>query len=71
MNYTTKSVGQSFAWGGDISSSSQEIRHILWNLNVHYHLYLSTPPASSLSQINLVNVFHRLMNITVSILEWT
>jgi len=34
---------ESPSWEGDSHSASQEIRHILWNLKVHYHVSLQRP----------------------------
>ena len=45
---------QSPSWDANRFSVSQEIPHILWNLNVHHHGYKSTPPAPILSQIKSV-----------------
>ena len=39
------------------TSASQEIFHILWNLEVHYHIHKHLSLAPMLSQINLVHTF--------------
>jgi len=39
-------------WEANRFSTSQEIPRILWNSNVHYHIYKCPPPAPALSQTN-------------------
>ena len=46
------SMEQNPSWEANRFSTSQEIPLILWNPNVHYRVYKSPPPVSSLSQIN-------------------
>jgi len=37
------------------SSASQKIPHLLWNLDVHYHLHTNCPLISIISQFTLVH----------------
>ena len=43
------------SWEAKMSSASQEIRHILWNLNVHLRIHKSPLPAPILSLIDQVH----------------
>jgi hypothetical protein len=43
------------SWEANWILASQEIPHILWNLDVHHHIYNSPPPAPILSQIKQDN----------------
>ena len=52
----TYSVEQSPSGEADRFSASQETPRILWNLNVHYHIYKWPPPI--LSHINPVHAPH-------------
>ena len=51
----THSMQQGPSWEANQFSASQEIPHILWNLNVHHHGYKSPPHAPILSQIKPVH----------------
>ena len=42
---------QSLSWEANSSSPSQDIPHILWNLNIHYRTHKHTLPVLTLSQI--------------------
>jgi hypothetical protein len=46
------SVIQTFFWDANDYSAYQEILHLLWNLNVHYHFHNSLPLGPFLNQIN-------------------
>jgi len=54
----TYSMKQSHFWEANWISASQEIPRILWNPNVHYHIYQYPPPARILRQINPVRTPH-------------
>ena len=43
-------------WEADNSSNSQEIPHISWNLQVHYHVHNSPPPVPVLSHTNRAHI---------------
>jgi hypothetical protein len=49
---------QSPSWEAEVFSASQEISHILWNTEVHYHIYKCQPPVLILSQIDPVHAPH-------------
>ena len=54
---------QSPSWEANRFSASQEIPHILWIPEVHYHIHKCTPPVPILSQIDPVPYPHILHNI--------
>jgi hypothetical protein len=45
------SMGQSPSWEVDSRSTSQDIPHLLWNQQVHYHVHKNQPLVSILSQM--------------------
>jgi hypothetical protein len=47
-------MGQSPSWEADISSSSEEIPHTLWNPIIQYFTHKSQPPVSNRIQIDLI-----------------
>jgi len=50
--FGTYSIDQNPSWEANLSSASQEIPPILWNLKVHYGIYKRTLPDPILRQIN-------------------
>ena len=51
----TYSMQQSPSWEANWYSASQEIPRILWNPNIHYRVYNSSPPILTLNQSNTVH----------------
>jgi hypothetical protein len=45
----------------DSSSTTQEIRHVLWNPNVHYRIHNSPSPVPVLSKIDSVHASIQLL----------
>jgi hypothetical protein len=50
----------SISWGAASCSATQEFPKIVWNPNIHYHVYKASPLVHNLSQMNKVFVskFH-------------
>ena len=69
----THSLTQLTPWSRDLekltSLASQEVPHIVWNLNVHYCIHKCLPPAPILSQIDTVHTStSRFMRIHLNII---